>query len=208
MCAKHGVHGKIWTSGASIPSAVNLNKPGKHSWRGSPASPALEALRGPGGFSVGHPVGGSQHHGPDSLPLRLRAAAQACTPLCPAGALEGAPSQVALDQALGRGSECGHITSHQSHRTGEPMRPVGCWREWQGRTPACRAPPEVRLGQGGPRWEGLPSALQCPGSHAVGSAMGYGGYGSLTASQGHARHFIPPTPDRMGLAFARSGLER
>lgn len=52
---------------------------------------------------------------------------------------------------------------------------MGCWREWQERTPACRALPEVRLGQGGRRWEGLPSALQRPGSHAVGSAMVMGG---------------------------------
>lgn len=101
---------------------------------------------------------------------------------------------MALDQALGQGSECGHITSHQSRRTGEPTRPAGCWREWQERTPACCARPEVRLGQVG-LLGGASLPLQRPGSHPVGSARGDGGHGILTSSRGHA--------NRMGLAFAR-----
>lgn len=116
-------------------------------WRAGPcqASPSKPwSLGGPWwlhrGSPMGHLVGGR------SAPVagRLRA-------LCRVGFWMGRPLHRPGGWGVSRatGGKQGHTISPQSRRTGRPMRPTACWREWRERTPACHARPEVMLGPGG-----------------------------------------------------------
>lgn len=96
------------------------------------------------------------------------------------------------------GCECGHVASHQSRRTGVPIRPVACWSEWRDRTPACRALPEVRLGRA-PLGRS-PAHAPAPGSHPVGGAAGYVGLRVLLARA--VLGISPVDTLRVGLSLA------
>ena len=136
------VHGAVW-SGSAVPHFSLLrtkDKPGKPLPEGSAGQdPAKLHLPSPWGRS---------------WPWR-----PLCGPAC--GRWGSCLAGFWMGRPLHRpGCKCGHTASPQSRRTGRPMRPAACWREWRGRTPACRALPEVRPGPG-VGWTGKHCG-QCP----------------------------------------------